>query len=324
MMWNRIRHALAQSWGILSMLIALNVFFSIASPYYFSLYNFVSMLHHAAFMMIMATGMVMVIATGGIDVSIGSNMAFTGMVVANLLVRGFPVPLSILLGLGLGILIGVLNGTFIAKLNLQPLIVTLAMLSIFRGATLVVSSGYAVTGLPEGFLNVFAGKGMIQNSVYIGVGAAVLGAVLLAQTPFGLYARAVGGNEECIYVCGINTRRIKILAYSIQGALAALASLTFMASVDGAEPSAGLSTEWMEAIAASILGGNQLSGGTARIFGMVIGTLILSTIRSGLNIIRVPPAYQQVAIGLVLVAAVIADSLRSRRRPTDTTEGRYA
>ncbi len=309
-----IRDALARSWGIIAMLVALNAFFSIVSPFFFTAYNFVSMLHHAAFMMIMATGMVMVIATGGIDVSIGSNMAFTGMVVANLLVKGVPIPLAILLGLGLGTLIGAINGTLIARLRLQPLIVTLAMLSIFRGSTLVISAGYAVAGLPEEFLDVFAGSGMIQNSVYIGIGVALVGALVLSQSPFGLYARAVGSNEECTYVCGIDTRRIKVIIYSVQGALAALASLTFMASVDAAEPSAGLSTEWMEAIAAAILGGNHLSGGKARIFGMVIGTMILSTIRSGLNVVRVPPAYQQVVIGLVLVTTVIADSLRSKRR----------
>jgi ribose/xylose/arabinose/galactoside ABC-type transport system permease subunit len=102
--------------------------------------------------------------------------------------------------------------------------------------------------------------------------------------------------------------------YGIQGGLAGVAALTFMASVDAAEPSAGLSTEWMEAIAAPILGGNRLSGGRARIFGMVIGTLILSTIRSGLNVIRVAPAFQQIAIGLVLVVAVIVDTLRFRQR----------
>ena len=302
-----------ENWGIILALILLNVFFTIASPYYLTFYNFNNMFHHAAFTLIMATGMLMVIATGGIDVSIGSNMALSGLVTANLFMIGMPVFFAAITGLLLGMLIGSINGMLITRLNLQPLIVTLAMLSILRGASLVISGGYAVEGLPENFLNVFAGHGMIKNSLFIGIGVVVIGSFVIYKTPFGIYLKSIGANEDCSYICGINVKRLKTITYSIQGGLAVLGSLVFMASVDAAEPSAGLSTEWMEAIAAPIIGGNHLDGGKANVPGMIIGALILSTIRSGLNIIRVNPAYQQVVMGFVIIIAVIVDALRSSR-----------
>lgn len=309
-----VKDFFAERWGIVAVLAVINLFFSIASPYYFQIYTLTNLFDHAAFTLILATGMVFVIATGGIDLSIGSIMAFTGIVIALLFNNKVPPVLAILIGLSIGALIGLVNGTIIAKLNLQPFIVTLAMLSIIRGLALVFSGGYAIVGLPKAFTSIFAGQGVVRNGVYISLAVLTLGWILANKTRFGLYVKSIGGNEKCAYLCGVNTERIKIIVYCLQGFLATLATLTFMASVDAAEPTAGLSTEWMEAIAAPIIGGNSMTGGSASVVGTIIGALILSSIRTGLNIFQVQPSYQQLAIGLVTIGAVIIDSLKVKHK----------
>lgn len=295
--------------GVVATLIAINLFFGLTSRYYFTAYNIINILDHSAITLIMATGMVFVIATGGIDLSIGSTLGFTGIATAMLFKAGIPVLPAVLLGLLLGTSIGMFNGFIISRFNLQPFIVTLAMLSIVRGLALVFSGGQPVLGLPVVFVRVFSGHGVIRNSIFISLFIAVIGAVFVKKTQFGLYIRSIGGNEECAYICGIKTSRIKILVYGIQGALATVASFVFMSIMDAAEPIAGMQTEWLEAIAAPIIGGNSLSGGRASIFGTFIGVLILASIRSGLNIYGVQPWYQQLFIGLIIIVAVVANTV---------------
>jgi ribose transport system permease protein len=307
-----LKNIFSEQWGVLATLIVINLFFGLTSPYYFTLYNLINILDHSAITLILATGMVFVIATAGIDLSVGSTLGVTGVIVALLFKAGVPTILAMLIGLAVGACIGAVNGIIIAKLNLQPFIVTLAMLSIARGFALVLSGGQPILGMPIFFLTIFAGQGVIRNSIFIGLLIAILGAILANKSRFGIYVRSIGGNEASAYLCGINTDRIKITVYCMQGILATIASFIFMSVMDAAEPIAGLQTEWLEAIAAPIIGGNRLSGGKATILGTVIGVLILASIRSGLNIHGVPPFYQQLFIGLVIIVAVIADSLRRK------------
>lgn len=299
-------------WGVFTSLIVINIVFSFASRYYFTRYNMMNILDHSAISLILATGMVFVLATGGIDLSVGSTLAFTGLVVAILMKSGLPIILAIVVGILTGIVIGIVNGLVIFRFGLQPFIVTLAMLSIVRGLALVISGGNPVVGMPEEFLTFFAGPRLLANGFYYALLLAVIAAIVLSRTRFGQYVQSVGGSEEATYLCGINTGRIKIAVYAIAGGLAAFSSLMFMAGMDAAEPIAGLTTEWMEAIAAPVIGGNTLDGGRGFIFGAVIGVLILSCIKSGLNMMAVGQHFQQIAIGAVIVAAVIIDSLRNR------------
>jgi len=304
-----LRKILHDYWGVLGTLLAINLFFSFASPYYFTPYNLINVLDHSAITMILATGMVFVIATGGIDLSVGSTLGLTGVVTALLFKAGVPVFLALVLGLSIGGLIGAANGFIISKLRLQPFIVTLAMLSIVRGLALVLSGGQPVLGLPVIFVRVFSGRGVIRNSIFIGIIVASLGAFAANKTRYGVYVRSIGGNEDCAHICGIKIVRMKVVVYCIQGLLATLASFVFMSIMDAAEPIAGMQTEWLEAIAAPIIGGNRLSGGKASMPGTVIGVLILASIRSGLNIFGVQPWYQQLFIGMIIIAAVVANTL---------------
>lgn len=304
-----LKRILGQYWGVLGTLLAINLFFGLTSPYYFTPYNLINILDHSAITMILATGMVFVIATGGIDLSVGSTLGLTGVVTALLFKAGVPVLFALALGLSTGALIGAVNGLVISKFRLQPFIVTLAMLSIARGLALVLSGGQPVLGLPVIFVRIFSGHGVIRNSIFIGFIVAAIGAYVAGKTRYGLYARSIGGNEDCAHLCGIRIRKMKIIIYAIQGLLATLASFVFMSIMDAAEPIAGMQTEWIEAIAAPIIGGSRLSGGKLSMLGTVIGVFILSSIRSGLNIFGVQPWYQQLFIGLIIIAAVVANTI---------------
>jgi len=306
--------ALRESWGLCIALVALIIFFSLYSPYFFNAYTLNGIIEHASFTLILAVGMTLVIATGGIDVSVGATLALTSMATAIAMTSGLPVTASIIIGFGVGALIGFANGALVTKLKLQPFIVTLAMLSLARGMTLIISDGYPVRDLPESFATLFAGDTYPDKVVYFGFGVLFLTMFVMHRTRWGIYIRSIGGNETTSFICGIRAGLVKTWVYVVQALLAVLAGFTFTASLDAAEPTAGLSTEWLEAIAAPIIGGNALAGGRVRLFGTLLGCFILSTMRSGLNISGVPVAWQQVAIGSIIVAAVIFDLLYTRKR----------
>jgi len=310
---NGVKKIIGRYWGVMTSLIVLNVFFSIFSEYYFTAYNLLNILNHSAIALILSTGMVFVLASGGIDLSIGSILAFTGIIAAGLFTGGMPVILALLTALIIGTGIGLVNGGIIAYYKLQPFIVTLAMLSIIRGLALVFSGGNPIIGMPAGFLAFFSGKGLLNNGVYIAAAIAVLAAFIVGKTKFGAYIKAIGDNEEAAFLCGVKTTQIKIAVYGISGLCGALGTFLFMAQMDAAEPIAGLTTEWMEAIAAPIIGGNSMNGGKGYILGAVLGVLILSSIKSGLNMMGVGQHYQQIAIGMVIIAAVLIDSLRQNK-----------
>ncbi len=303
---------LRQYWGVLLALLVINAVFALLSPYYLTSYNILNIFDHSAISLVMAVGMVFVLGTGGIDLSIGSTLACSGIIAA-LLSKVIAWPIALLVALLFGGVVGMLNGLIITKFRLQPFIVTLAMLNIIRGLTLVLSGGHPVIGLPEGFLKVVLGTSLVSNSIFGSLGLALICLMIFANTKYSRSVRAVGGCEDAAFVCGINVQRIKISVYVISACTAVIASFIYMAKMDSAEPLAGLTTEWMEAIAAPIIGGNSMKGGKCFIFGTLIGVLIFSCIKSGLNMVGINQHYQQIFIGSLTIAAVIVDSLRSNR-----------
>ena len=291
---------LRQSWGLIAALGLLVLIFSLASPYFFSTLVLERIVTNASFTLIMATGMTLVIATGGIDVSVGAILALTSMVAATLMNMAVPALPAALIGVGTGLLIGVINGSLISYLKLQPFIVTLAMLSLARGLTLIISDGSPAFDLPEAFTRVFKDDMVI----FIGFGVMALAMIVMHRTRLGVQIRGIGGNETTCFICGVRVNALRIGVYTFQALLAVLAGFTLTASFDAAEPTAGLSTEWLEALA----------GGRARLFGTLLGCLILATMRSGLNISGVPVAWQQVAIGTIIVAAVALDVFTQHKK----------
>jgi ribose transport system permease protein len=308
-----ILNYIRRRWGIIATLVGISLFFGLTSPYYFTLYNLLNILNHTTITLILAMGMVFVLASGGIDLSIGSTLGFTGVATALILKAGVPPLLAVFCGMGIGALIGAINGTIISKFNLQPFIVSLGMLSIVRGLALVFSDGKPIYGFPSSFTTFFAGQVGIPANIYVSIVVVIYGAIIANKTRFGLYTKSIGGSAASAHLCGINIPLMLILIYVQSGIFASISSFIFMSMMDAAEPLAGLMTEWLEAIAAPIIGGNSLSGGVITIFGTIIGALILSSVRSGLNIFGVQPFYQQLFIGLIIIISVIADSVRQRR-----------
>ena len=219
------------------------------------------------------------------------------------------------IGLGTGMMCGAANGLLITIGRLPPFIATLGMMSMARGAALMLSDGRPVSGYPEGFRLLATGD-VIGIPVPVLVMLAIYGAAhfTLRRTTFGRYTYAIGGNEEAATLSGINVRRNKTLVYSLSGFLSALTALLLVARLNSAQPIAGIMYE-LDAIAAVVIGGASLMGGAGSVVGTLIGSLIMAVLRNGLNLLGVPSYVQQVAIGAVIVIAVLVDmALRRRER----------
>ncbi len=304
--------------GIIGAIVVISVFLSIASPYFLQATNFVNIGNQIAINLIIAVGMTLVITSGGIDLSVGANVALTGIVVAQyfLAVGGgfvFTV-LGLLIGVLVGIAFGLVNGLIITRLNVPPFITTLGTMVAFRGLALVISNGRVLYGMPKSFESVFAGfiGGAIPKPVVVAVVVAAVGVFLLNNTTLGRYARAIGGNEQCVKVCGIHIERVKLVIYVICGVVASISGLALTSMMNAAEPIAGNFYD-LDAIAVVVMGGTSLAGGRGTVVGTILGALLLGVVRNGLNIMKVPPNYHQLVVGIIILGAVIAGSQRRRQ-----------
>lgn len=281
-------------------LVGLMIVITIINPSFLTTNNLLNLLLQVTANGFIAFGMTFVILTGGIDLSVGSSLALSSALAAGLIGGGLPVPVAIVLAICLGGLFGMLNGLLIAYGKLAPFIVTLATMTIFRGATLVYTNGNPVTkGLSDSFLFQFLGQGYIVGipfPVILMFLVFVILAILLHKTAFGKAVYALGGNEKAAYISGIKLNKVKIIIYTISGMMASLSGLIITSRLSSAQPTAGASYE-MDAIAAVVLGGTSLSGGKGRIWGTLIGALIIGVLNNGLNIIGVSAFWQQVVKG---------------------------
>ncbi|HEL0548504.1 TPA: ribose ABC transporter permease [Streptococcus equi subsp. zooepidemicus] len=294
-------------------LVGLMIVITIINPSFLTTNNLLNLLLQVTANGFIAFGMTFVILTGGIDLSVGSSLALSSALAAGLIGGGLPVPVAIVLAICLGGLFGMLNGLLIAYGKLAPFIVTLATMTIFRGATLVYTNGNPVTkGLGDSFLFQFLGQGYIVGipfPVILMFLVFVILAILLHKTAFGKAVYALGGNEKAAYISGIKLNKVKIIIYTISGMMASLSGLIITSRLSSAQPTAGASYE-MDAIAAVVLGGTSLSGGKGRIWGTLIGALIIGVLNNGLNIIGVSAFWQQVVKGIVILIAVLLDRFK--------------
>jgi ribose transport system permease protein len=270
----------------------------------------------------LSVGMTLVILTGGIDLSVGSVLAFSGAVMAGLLKSGLEVEsLNLYVGftvLGaatggilLGASLGLFNGIMITRFRVPPFVATLAMLTIARGAVKLYTGGEAITGLGDTFAGIGSGTFLgIPNQAWIAAFIVGIAVVLLKKTRFGRYIYAVGGNEEAAKLSGLNVNRIKVMVYTIAGALSAVGGLIVTSKLNSATPVAGEGYE-LDSIAAVVIGGTSLSGGRGSVLGTVLGALIIGVLNSGLVIMGVDPFWQKVIKGLVILLAVVIDRLHS-------------
>ncbi len=275
--------------------------------------NLVNILQQSSINACIAIGMTLVIISGGIDLSVGPAAALSAVFSATLLMAGYPVPLVILTALSIGLLCGMLNGLLIAFAGLQPFIVTLGTLSLFRALALIYTGGNPVLGLPNEFRQIFSSYvfGLPIPVIVVGV-LAVAATVLLKKTPLGEYILAVGGNEEAARVSGVPIERTKVITYMMSGGLASLAAVILMARLGAAEPTLGNLWE-LEAIAASAIGGASLMGGKGSIFGTILGAIVLGAMRNGLTLLNVQAFYQLLATGIIIILAMLVDRLARGR-----------
>lgn len=283
-------------------------------PYFLTISNLLNVLEQSSINAIIAVGMTFVIITAGIDLSVGSILAFSGVVMASALQSGLPLPLALLIGLATGTICGLINGSLISFGKLPPFIVTLGMMSVARGAALVFTDGRPVSGFGEGFRWLATGKlFFIPMPLIIMFMVYLIAHILLTKTKFGRYTYAIGGNEEATRLSGVNVKFHKTMVYTLCGLTSALAAVLLTARLNSAQPIAGMMYE-LDAIAATVIGGTSLMGGEGTLTGTLIGALIMGVLRNGLNILGVSSFLQQIIIGSVIIIAVLLDTLIKRQK----------
>jgi ribose transport system permease protein len=299
--------------GTLAGLVILCVALWIATPHFATVSNLVNVVQQSTIIGVIAVGMTFVIITGGIDLSVGSIVALAGITFGTLEQAGVPLFVAAAGGLAAGTICGAVNGALITIGRLPPFIATLGMMSVARGVALILSDGRPISGFPASFRELATGNVVgIPVPVIIMLALYAAAHFVLTRVRLGRYTYAIGGNEEATALSGVNVRAYKTVVYCISGFVSALTSLLLAARLNSAQPIAGIAYE-LDAIAAVVIGGSSLLGGSGSVVGTLIGALIMSVLRNGLNLLGVSSYLQQVAIGAVIVVAVLVDMTLRRR-----------
>jgi ribose transport system permease protein len=288
------------------------VIFSLMNSRYMEYDNLIDIIQQGTVNAFLAMGITMAIITSGIDLSVGSIMAVVLVACAIMSAAGVNPIMTVVAGVIMGCVIGIINGTIITKMKLQPFIATLGMMEILRGVAYIICGGKTVLGVSDGFRALFQTelvRGVRLSMIYMFIIAIIYGTVL-KRTKLGVYIYAIGSNEEATKLSGINVNKYKIIAYAMCGIGAALAGLTTMARLGTGEPSAGVGYETM-AIAAAAIGGTSLAGGKGSMAGTVLGAFTLSALRIGLIVIGMDTYYQYVAIGLIILVATYLENIQA-------------
>jgi ribose transport system permease protein len=304
----------ARRFGTLIGLVILCAVLWALTPHFLTVSNLLNIAQQTSINAIVAVGMTFVIISGGIDLSVGSIVALSGVVLGTLLHEGQPVAIAIPAALLIGVAAGLLNGALISFGRLPPFIATLGMMSVARGAALVFTEGRPVSGFDESFRWLATGSvGPIPAPVIVMVLVYAVAHIVLTRTTFGRYVYAIGGNEEATRLSGVAVRFHKTAIYCVAGLMSAVAAIVLTARLNSAQPIAGMMYE-LDAIAATVIGGTSLMGGEGSLGGTLVGALIMGVLRNGLNLLGVSSFVQQIVIGAVIVGAVLVDTLLKRHR----------
>ncbi|MFZ7305426.1 ribose ABC transporter permease [Avibacterium avium] len=312
----KLKNFLIEQRSILA-LIVLIVIVSSINPNFFTMDNLLNILRQTSVNAIIAVGMTFVILTAGIDLSVGSVLALTGAISASLVNLDLSIFIVIPLVLLCGTLLGGISGVIIAKGKVQAFIATLVTMTLLRGVTMVYTDGRPIS---LGFSDVadqfsFLGAGYLFNipfPIWLMAIIFLVAWYILKHTPMGRYIYALGGNESATRLSGINVDKVKIFVYAVSGFLATVAGLIVTSRLSSAQPTAGVSYE-LDAIAAVVVGGTSLMGGKGRIFGTLIGALIIGFLNNALNLLDISSYYQMIAKSIVILAAVLTDHFFSRK-----------
>lgn len=304
--------ALINKYRVLIIFVALCLVASIVSDSFLTVNNLLNVARQVSITAIIAAGMTLVILIAGIDLSVGSVLAFTGAVAAGMMTANVPLLVVIPATLIVGLVFGLVSGLFVTRWGIPSFITTLAVMVIARGMTLVYTKGYPVVVSNDAFRFIGNGK-LLGIPLPIIIMIAIFGLMywVLRYTSFGRYTYAIGGNEEAARLSGIPVNTIKMAVFGISGLLSALSAIIYTSRLMSAQPTAGTGIE-LDAIAAVIIGGTSLAGGKGGITGTLIGAFIMGILDNVLNLMNVSPFYQSIAKGLVILLAVLVDSKFSK------------
>jgi ribose transport system permease protein len=311
----RLKAQRSRQIGTFAGLVALGLVLWAATPHFLTVSNLLNVLEQTSINAIVAVGMTFVIISGGIDLSVGSVVAVAGIALALALESGVPAPAAIVLALTTGTVCGLVNGLLITFGRLPPFIATLGMMSVARGAALMLAEGRPISGFSEGFRALATARVLtiVPAPVLLTAAVYLVAHFVLVRTVFGRATYAIGGNEEAARLSGVYVRFHKTAVYGVAGLTSAVAAILLTARLNSAQPTAGTMYE-LDAIAATVIGGTSLLGGEGTLVGALIGALIMGVLRNGLNLLNVSSFFQQVVIGAVIIGAVLIDMSLKRRR----------
>ena len=293
--------------AILLALLIMMVVIGVIAPRFVSGTNIFQVSRQVAFVAIVAVGELFVILTGGIDLSVGSIMGWSGVAAAWMMSLGYAPALAVGFGVLAGVAMGAINGALIAWVKIPPFIATLGMLQFAHGNVLGLTKGWPITAIPKSFLWVAQGDVLfIPVPVWIGLAIAAVAHVVLTYTAFGRRTYAMGGNEQATFLSGIDVDKIKFVLYMISAGCAALSGIILVSRFSSAQPDTGTGWE-LDAIAAAVIGGTSLAGGSGSVLGVIIGACIMGVLRNGLVLMRVSPYWHISIIGVVIVLAAVLD-----------------
>ncbi len=295
-------------------LVALFVGLAIASPHFLTGPNLSTVIRQTTVINIMALGMTLIIISGGIDLSVGSILAFGGFMGTLAMRKGYSVPVAIAIGIAAGTMCGLLNGTLITRLRVNPFIVTLGTMGIYRGVTLLISNGLPVHEIPLKFAILGSGTDIfgIPIVLWILLVCAVAMHVVLEHTRLGRYAFSIGSNPDAAFYAGIPVAFHVTSVYAIAGGLTGLSGMIEASRLMSGQPTAGQGYE-LQAIAAVVIGGGSLRGGEGSVLGTLVGAFIMGLLSDGSDLLGINPYWQPIIIGTVIILAVWLDELRKRR-----------
>lgn len=310
-----IKNFLKENMGILIGLVILCVVIAIVNPAFLTSNNLMNVLRQTSTNLYLALAMTMIIILGGIDLSVGSIVAVTGVVTTmGIASLDLPVAVAVAVGLLVGMLFGAINGYVAATTVIPPFIITLATMNIARGAAYVLTDGQPVRVMSDSFNFIGSGYvfGFLPTPVLYLIIFIFICYLIMNKTQLGRHIYAVGGNPEAAKFSGINMKRVKFFAYVFSGFMASVAGIVLASRMFSGQPTAGDAAE-LDAIAAVVLGGTSMSGGVGKIGGTVIGALIIGVLSNGLNLMGVSSFWQYIVKGAVIMAAVYADVIKRRR-----------
>lgn len=314
----RLKRILSLSGPLVGLLLVI-LFFSLFSDTFATLGNFRTVLLQTVIVAMAAMGMTMIIISGGIDLSVGSVIALSTVVIALALIHGAPPLLAALMGIASGALCGWVNGTIITRFRIVPFIVTLGSLLIVRGIAKHLADNQKIDAPITWLQGIMYRRPtpswiLIPPGVWILVGAAIAVAIVLRYTLLGRFASAIGSNEATARLCGIRVNRTKVMVYTLGGIFTGLAGLMQFSRLTVGDPTVAVGLE-LEVIAAVVIGGGSLSGGEGSVFGSLIGAFLISFIRNGCSQMGFPTYFQEIVTGMIIITAAGIDQLRHRRSP---------